>query len=147
MANEALANYKQQHPKAVSHIKETICKPSKSNNSSRLFHMSSSPAYSTIEDVVSPTTATTIKELSIAAPLTAAEVETILEQFTDPTHPLDKEELVNPLLTVASELVLDPSVTAWAPTAYLHIPDTTDLSNVEPTRFYLNCAPDNKSCF
>lgn len=114
-ANEALADYKCQHPNTVSHIRgiihtQTLTQPPCP------FMSSPSLLPSTIEDVVSPTSATTLQELTIAAPLSALDLETVLMQFPDPTHRPEEEELVHPPLTITSGLVIKTPVVTWAAT-------------------------------
>jgi hypothetical protein len=127
-ADDTLAESKRQNPRALSHIGLAFCVPSSSPSPL----MSHSPALSTIKDVVGPTTTTTLQELTVAAPLSALDLEAVLTHFPNPTQLPDKEEYVPSSLTITSGLVPDTPVITRTTPPHQHIPNTSNISNYLP---------------
>jgi hypothetical protein len=130
-AQEVLANFQKKNPKAVSHIKGAFKSFIEAHHSYLRTSMTS-PANSTISDVVGTTTATTIEELTVSTPITQQELEAVLTQFSDPTQELDEEGIVNSPLTISGNLDRETAISTRALTPYHHIPDTSDISNISP---------------
>ena len=108
--------------------------------------MTSSPSPSTIEDVVSPTTTTTIQELTVATPLSASDLEAILGHFKSPVQEPDKESITSQV-AFPSGLVTNTSVAYGTPTSHQPIPYTTNISNNEELMMVcLTCAPGGPHC-
>ena len=98
---------------AISHMRLAFCVPSSSPSPP----MTSSPSPSTIEDVVGPTTTATIQELTITAPLSASDLETILSHFKSPVQEPDKESITSQI-TFPSGLVSNASAVTGTATPH-----------------------------
>src|SRR6201996_7558434 len=85
-ADDAIREFKARHPEAVTHIRRVKIE-------SPLIDLSfmSSPTPSTIENVIR-SDASSPREYSLAAPLTATDLQQVLERFPDPTQPPDDDD-------------------------------------------------------
>ena len=110
----------------------------------------SSPTPSTIENVIR-SGASSPHEYSLAAPLTATDLQQVLEQFPDPTQPPDRDDSLDPPQPITSGLDSDEPVVVQTLTPAKLIPYTVDLLDYSPMRtddseVRLSCAPGGPHC-
>ena len=110
----------------------------------------SSPTPSTIENVLR-SGASSPHEYSLAAPLTATNLQQVLEQFPDPTQPPDDDDDVTAPQPITSGLDIDEPMVVWTLTPAELVPYTVDLSDYSPmhtndSEVRLSCAPGGPHC-
>ena len=89
-ADEAIREFKSRHPNAITHIRRAT-----TGNPLIDFPLMTSPTPSTIENVLR-SGASSPHEYSLAAPLTATDLQQVLEQFPDPTQSPDRDDSLAP---------------------------------------------------
>ena len=145
-ADKAIWEFQKKCPNAATHIRQA-----KTGNNLIDFPLMSSPTPSTIENVIS-STASSPHEYSLAAPLTATDLESVLQHFPDPTQPPDPDDnIVTAPKPLTSGLDNDGPVIVWTFTPTNLMPYTVDLSNYYPmqtsdTEVRLSCAPGGPHC-
>ena len=110
----------------------------------------SSPTPSTIENVLG-SAASSPHDYSLAAPLTATDLQQVLERFPDPTQPPDSDDSLAPPQPITGGLDVDEPVVVWTLTPTELVPYTVDLSDYSPMRtsdseVRLSCAPGGPHC-
>ena len=110
----------------------------------------SSPTPSTIENVIR-SGASSPHEYSLAAPLTATDLQQVLERFPDPTQSPDRDDSLAPPEPITSGLDADEPVVVRTLTPAKLVPYTVDLSDYSPMReddseIRLSCAPGGPHC-
>ena len=110
----------------------------------------SSPTPSTIENVLRSDTSSP-HEYSLAAPLTATDLQQVLKQFPDPTQPPDRDDSLAPPEPITSGLDVDEPMVVRTLTPTELVPYTVDLSDYSPMRaddseVCLSCAPGGPHC-
>ena len=143
-ANEAIREFKQRRPEAVTHIRRGT-----TGNPLIDFPLMSPPTPSTIENVLR-SGASSPHEYSLAAPLTAMDLQQVLKQFPDPTQPPDDDD-VTALQPLTSGLDDNEPVVVQTLTPTELVPYTVDLSDYSPmctndSEVYLSCAPGGPHC-
>ena len=144
-ADEAIREFKKRCPKAVTHIRHA-----KMGNPLIDFPLMSSPTPSTIENILC-SGASSPHEYSRAAPLTAMDLQQVLEQFPDPTQPPDREDSLAPPEPITGRLDADEPVVVRTITPAELVPYTDDISDYSPMRMddsevRLSCAPGGPHC-
>ena len=144
-ADEAVREFKRRRPNAVTHIRRT-----ETGNPLIDFPLMSSPTPSAIENVLR-SGASSPHEYSLAAPLTATDLEQVLEQFPDPTQPPDRDDSLAPPEPITSGLDTDEPMVVRTITPTELVPYTVDLSDYSPMRtndseVRLSCAPGGPHC-
>ena len=114
------------------------------------FSLMSSPAPSTIDNVIR-SDASSPQKHSLAAPLTAMDLEQVLQQFPDPTQPPDDDNDVSAPKPIAGQLDPVEPVVVWTVASPELIPYTVDLSDYSPMRVddsevHLSCNPGGPHC-
>ena len=144
-ADEAIREFKQKRPDAVVHIRCGLM-----GNPLIDFPLMSSPAPSTIDNVIC-SDASSPQEYSLAAPLTATDLEQVLQQFPDPTQPPDDDNDVSAPKPIAGRLDPVKPVVERTTTPTELILYTIDLLDYSPMRIdnseiCLSCAPGGPRC-
>ena len=144
-ANKAIREFKRRHPDAIVHIRQGTM-----GNPLIDFPLMSSPTPSTIENVLR-SDASSPHEYSLAAPLTATDLQQVLERFPDPTQPPDSDNSLAPLKPLTGGLDSDKPVVVQMTTPATLVPYTVDLSDYSPmrtsdTEVCLSCAPEGPHC-
>ena len=144
-ADEAIRELKRRRPHAVTHIRHT-----KTGNPLIDFPLMSSPTPSTIENVLC-SGASSPHEYSLAAPLTATDLQQVLDQFPDPTQSPDRDDSLAPPEPITSGLDIDEPMVVRTLTPTELVPYTVDLSDYSPMRtndaeIRLSCAPGGPHC-
>ena len=144
-ADEAIREFKERRPDAITHIRWA-----KTGNPLIDFPPMSSPVPSTIEDVIR-SNASTHHEYSLAAPLTATDLQQVLKRFPDPTQPPDSDNSLVALKPITSGLVPDEPVVVWTTTPSELQPYSVDLADYSPmctndSEVRLSCAPGGPHC-
>ena len=144
-ADEAIREFQQKHPHARVHIRHGV-----TGNPLINFPLMSSPTPSTIENVLR-SGASSPHEYLLAAPLTATDLQQVLERFPDPTQPPDRDNSLAPPEPITSGLDLDEPVVVQTITPTSIVPCTVDLSDYSPmctsnTEVCLSCAPRGPHC-
>ena len=139
-ANDAIREFKKKRPNTVVHIKQTT-----TGNPLIDFPLMSSPAPSTIKNVLH-SGASSPHEYSLAAPLTATNLQQVLERFPDPTQPPDSDDSLTTTKPITSGLDLDEPVVVQTVTPTELRPYSVDLADYSPMRMddseiCLSCAP------
>ena len=139
-ADEAIREFKQRRPEAVTHIRRRT-------TGNPLINFPLIP--STIENVLC-SGALSPHEYSLAAPLTATDLQQVLEQFPDPTQPPDNDD-VTALQPLTSGLDDNKPVVVWTLTPTELVPYTVDLLDYSPmctnnSEVYLSCTPGGPHC-
>ena len=144
-ADEAIREFKNRRPNAVVHLRRAI-------TGNPLIDLSpmSSPTPSTIENVLR-SGASSPHEYSLAAPLTATDLQQVLERFPDPTKPPDSDDSLASPKPITSGLDVDEPVVVRTLTPTELVPYTVDLSDYSPMRtndseVRLSCAPGGPHC-
>ena len=109
-----------------------------------------SPTPSTIENILR-SGASSPHEYSLAAPLTAMDLQQVLEQFPDPAQPPDRDDSLAPPEPITSGLDIDKPMVVRTLTPTELVPYTIDLSDYSPMRtndseVRLSCAPGGPHC-
>ena len=143
-ADDAIRDFKERRPNAVTHIKRT-----RTGNPLIDFPMSS-PTPSTIENVIR-SDASSPHEYSLAAPLTATDLEQVLEQFPDPTQPPDSDDSLTAPKPITSGLDDNEPVVVRTVTPSELQPYSVSLADYSPmqeddTEVRLSCAPGGPHC-
>ena len=125
-ADEAIQEFKKRRPNATIHIKGT-----KMGNPLIDSPFMSSPTPSTIDNILR-SDASSPHEYSLAAPLTATDLQQVLEQFPDPTQPPDTDDSVSSLKPIASGLDSNEPVVVRTITSATLVPYTVNLSDYSP---------------
>ena len=144
-ADDAIREFKKRRPNAVVHLRRTA-----TGNPLIDFPLMSSPTPSTIENVLR-SDASSPHEYSLAAPLTAMDLQQVLEQFPDPTQPPDREDSLAPPEPITDGLDANEPVVVRTITPTKLVPYTVDLSDYSPMRtddseVRLSCAPEGPHC-
>ena len=144
-ADDAIKEFKKRCPDAITHIRRAI-----TGNPLINFPLMSSPTPSTIENVLR-SGASSPHEYSLAAPLTAMDLQQVLEQFPDPTQPPDWDDSLAPPEPITSGLDINEPVVVRMLTPTELVPYTVDLSDYSPMRtddseVRLSCAPGGPHC-
>ena len=144
-ANDAIREFKNRRPNAVTHIKKAV-----TGNPLIDFPLMSSPTPSTIENVLR-SGASSPHEYSLAAPLTATDLQQVLEQFPDPTQPPDRDDSLAPPEPITSGLDVDEPMVVRTVTPTELMPYTVDLLDYSPmhtddSEVRLSCAPGGPHC-
>ena len=146
-ADEAIREFKANRPNAITHIRRATTGNPLIDFSASLM---SSPTPSTIENVLR-SDASSPREYSLAAPLTATDLQQVLERFPDPTQPPDRDDSLAPPEPITSRLDDDEPVVVRTLTPAKLVPYTIDLSDYSPMRtsdseVRLSCAPGGPHC-
>ena len=144
-ADKAIWDFKRRHPDAIAHIRRITM-----GNPLIDFPLMSSPTPSTIENVLR-SGASSPHGYSLAAPLTATDLQQVLEQFPDPTQPPDRDDSLTPPEPITSGLDVDEPMVVQTLTPAELVPYTVDLSDYSPMRtndseVRLSCAPGGPHC-
>ena len=144
-ADDAIREFKERRPNAVTHIRRT-----RTGNPLIDFPLMSSPTPSTIENVIR-SGASSPHEYSLAAPLTTTDLQQVLERFPDPTQPPDRDDSLAPPEPLTSGLDPNEPVVVRTLTPAKLMPYTVDLSDYSPMRtddseVRLSCAPGGPHC-
>ena len=144
-ADEAVREFKNRRPNAVVHLKRVM-----TGNPLIDFSLMSSPTLSTIENVLR-SGASSPHEYSLAAPLTATDLQQVLEQFPDPTKPPDSDDSLASPQPITSGLDVDEPMVVRTLTPTELVPYTVDLLDYSPMRTHdpevrLSCAPGGPHC-
>ena len=142
-ADDAIREFKKRHPNAVTHIR-------RAKTGNPLIDFMSSPTPSTIENVLCSDTSSP-HGYSLAAPLTATDLQQVLEWFPDPTQPPDSDNSLAAPKPITSGLVPDEPVVVRTTTPSELQPYTVDLADYSPMRtsdseIRLSCAPGGPHC-
>ena len=110
----------------------------------------SSPTPSTIDNVLR-SGASSPHEYSLAAPLTATDLQQVLERFPDPTQPPDSDDSLAALKPITSRLDTDEPVVVRTVTPSELQPYSVSLADYSPmqeddTEVRLSCAPGGPHC-
>ena len=110
----------------------------------------SSPTPSTIENVIH-SGASSPHEYSLAAPLTATDLQQVLEQFPDPTQSPDRDDSLAPPEPITSGLDIDEPMVVRTLTPAELVPYMVNLSDYSPMRtdnseVRLSCTPEGPHC-
>ena len=144
-ADNAIREFKKRCLNAVVHIRHTTM-----GNPLIDFSLMSSPMPSTIENVLH-STASSPHEYSLAAPLTATDLQQVLQRFPDPTQPPDSDDSITATKPLTSGLDADEPVVVQTTTPAELRPYTVDLANYSPmhtddSEVCLSCAPSRPHC-
>ena len=144
-ANEAIREFKKRRPNAVVHLKHV-----KTGNSLIDFPLMSSPTPSTIENVLR-SGASSPHEYSLAAPLTATDLQQVLERFPDPTQPPDSDDSLAAPKPITGGLDTDEPVVVRTVTPSELQPYSVSLADYSPmceddAEVRLSCAPGGPHC-
>ena len=109
-----------------------------------------SPTPSTIENVLR-SGASSPHEYSLAAPLTATDLQQVLKRFPDPTQPPDRDDSLAPLEPITSGLDTDKPVVVRMVTPSELQPYLVSLADYSPmhtndSEVRLSCAPGGPHC-
>ena len=110
----------------------------------------SSPTPSTIENILR-SGASSPHEYSLAAPLTATDLQQVLERFPDPTQPPDNDDSITAPQPLTSGLDIDEPVVVRTVTPSKLQPYSVSLADYSPMReddaeIRLSCAPGGPHC-
>ena len=144
-ADDAIQEFKKRRPNAIVHIRRT-----RMGNPLIDFPLMSSPTPSTIENVLCSGTSSP-HGYSLAAPLTAMDLQQVLQQFPDPTQPPDDDNNISAPKPITSGLDTDEPVVVQTLTPTKLRPYTVDLADYSPMRtddseVRLSCAPGGPHC-
>ena len=144
-ADEAIREFKKRRPNAITHVRRTM-----TGNPLIDFSLMSSPTPSTIENVLR-SGASSPHEYSLAAPLTATDLQQVLERFPDPTQPPDDDNDVTAPQPLTGGLDNNEPVVVRTLTPAELVPYMVDLSDYSPMRtndseVCLSCAPGGPHC-
>ena len=144
-ADEAIKEFQQRRPNAITHIRRT-----QTGNPLIDFPLMSSPTPSTIENVLRSDTSSP-HEYSLAAPLTTTDLQQVLEQFPDPTQPPDSDDSLSAPKPITGGLDIDEPVVVRTVTPSELQPYTVDLADYSPMQvsdsaIRLSCAPGGPHC-
>ena len=144
-ADEVIREFKRRRPDAITHIRQLA-----TGNPLIDFSLMSSPTPSTIENVLC-SDASSPHEYSLAAPLTATDLQQVLKRFPDPTQPLDRDDSLAPPEPITSGLDVDEPMVVRTLTPTELVPYTVDLLDYSPMRtnnseVRLSCAPGGPHC-
>ena len=139
-ADDAIREFKERRPNAVTHIRRA-----RTGNPLIDFSLMSSPTPSTIENVIR-SGASSPHEYSLAAPLTAMDLEQVLEQFPDPTQPPDSDDSLAAPKPITGGLDNNKPVVVRTVTPSELQPYSVSLADYSPMReddseVCLSCAP------
>ena len=124
-ADDAIREFKRKRPNAVTHLRRST-----TGNPLIDFPLMSSPTPSTIENVLR-SDASSPHEYSLAAPLTATDLQQVLEQFPDPTQPPDRDNSLAPTEPITNGLDANEPVVVWTLTPPSSCP-TQSISQTTP---------------
>ena len=144
-ANDAIREFKKRRPNAATHIRGTAM-----GNPLIDFPLMSSPTPSTIDNVLR-SDASSPREYSLAAPLTATDLQQVLQQFPDPTQPPDTDVDLSAPQPLTSGLDVDKPVVVQTITPAELRPYSVDLADYSPmhtnnSEVCLSCAPGGPHC-
>ena len=144
-ADDAIREFKARRPDAITHIRRV-----KTGNPLIDLSPMSSPTPSTIENVIR-SDASSPREYSLAAPLTATDLQHVLEQFPDPTQPPDDDDSVTAPQPITGGLDTDEPVVVRTVTPSELQPYSVSLADYSPMRtndseVRLSCAPRGPHC-
>ena len=145
MADEAIQDFKERRPGAITHIRRVL-----TGNPLIDFPLMSSPTPSTIENVIH-SNASSPHGYSLAAPLTATDLQQVVKRFPDPTQPPDSDDSLTAPKPITSGLDPDEPVVVRTVTPSELQPYTVDLADYSPMRtsdseVRLSCAPSGPHC-
>ena len=143
--DNTIREFKKKCPNAIVHIKQAT-----TGNPLINFPLMSSPTPSTIENILR-SGASSPHEYSLAAPLTATDLQQVLERFPDPTQPPDDDDDVTALQPITSGLDTDDTMVVRTLTPAKLMPYTVNLLDYSPMRtndseVRLSCAPEGPHC-
>ena len=144
-ADDAIKEFKKRHPNTITHIRRTA-----TGNPLIDFSPMSSPTPSTIENVLR-SGASLPHEYLLAAPLTATNLQQVLERFPDPTQPPDRDDSLAPPEPITGRLDnVEPMVVRTVTPSELQ-PYSVTLANYSPmrvdnTEVCLSCTPGGPHC-
>ena len=144
-ADNAIKEFKKRRPNAITHIRRTM-----TGNPLIDFPFMSSPTPSTIKNVLR-SGASSPHEYSLAAPLTATDLQQVLERFPDPTQPPDRDDSLAPPEPITGRLDLVEPVVVWTTTPSELQPYLVTLADYSPMRIddsevRLSCTPRGPHC-
>ena len=144
-ADDAIKEFQQRHPKAITHIRRM-----RTGNPLIDFPLMSSPTPSTIENVLR-SDASSPHEYSLATPLTTTDLQQVLKRFPDPTQPLDSDDSLAAPKPITGRLDTDEPVVVRTVTPSELQPYTVDLADYSPMQtsdsaIHLSCTPGGPHC-
>ena len=144
-ADNTIREFKKRRPDAMVHIRHVA-----TGNPLINFPLMSSPMPSTIENVLR-SNASSPHEYSLTTPLTATDLQQVLQRFPDPTQPPDSDDSMAAAKPLTSGLDADKPVVVRTVTPAELRPYTVDLANYSPMRtddseVCLSCAPGGPHC-
>ena len=144
-ADDAIKEFQQRHPNAITHIRHT-----KTGNPLIDFPLMSSPTPSTIENVLRSNTSSP-HGYSLAAPLTTTDLQQVLKRFPDPTQPPDSDDSLAAPKPITGRLDANEPVVVRMVTPSELQPYTVDLADYSPmqvsnSEIRLSCAPGGPHC-
>ena len=143
MANDAIRDFKERRPNAITHIRHAT-------TGNPLIDFMSSPTPSTIENILRSDTSSP-HGYSLAAPLTATDLQQVLKQFPNPAMPPDSDDSLAALKPITGRLDADKPVVVQMVTPSELQPYTVLLTDYSPMRtddaeVRLSCAPGGPHC-
>ena len=144
-ADDAIREFKERRPNAVTHIRHT-----RTGNPLIDFSLMSSPTPSTIENVIC-SGASSPHEYSLAAPLTTTDLQQVLERFPDPTQPPDSDDSLAAPKPITGRLDDNEPVVVRTVTPSELQPYSVSLADYSPmceddSEVRLSCAPGGPHC-